>query len=287
MPLAKDRVCVITGATSGIGLETALELAGRGWQVALVGRDRQRGAEALAAVKAAGPLASPSVHYADLSSPRDVERLAGELLGALPRIDVLINNAGSFFLRRQLTADGLERTFALNHMAYFVLTACLLTRLTECAPSRIVNVASDAHRGAQLDFADLQMKRGYGGWRAYRASKLCNILHARQLAKRLAGSGVTANSLHPGLVASRFGDSMGGVAGVGWRATKRLLGISAKEGAATPVFLATSDTVADVSGAYFYECQPAPPSVDAEDDASAERLWQESMRIWREVAPPA
>src|SRR6185312_4690777 len=199
------KICVITGATSGIGLEAAGQLARRGARLVLVGRDPRRGEAALVRLRALVPRVEATIHYADLSLMAETRRLADELAAALPRIDVLIDNAGAVFDRHELTAEGLERTFALNHMAYFLLTNLLLDQLKAAAPSRIVVVASEAHRGAQLDFADLAGRRVGGGWQAYRRSKLANILFTAELARRLAGTGVTANCLHPGFVASRFG----------------------------------------------------------------------------------
>ncbi len=274
----EGKLCVITGATSGIGLVTAERLAAKGARLVLVGRDPVRGEAALARIKARAPRAEVSVHYADLARLDALRTLAAGL-NALSRIDVLINNAGAMFWRRQVTADGLERTFALNHMAYFVLTALLRDRLVASSPARIVNVASDAHRGARLDFGDLQSARGYSGMRAYSRSKLCNILFTRELARRLAGSGVTANCLHPGFVNSRFGDNNPGVVGVGTRIVKQMFAISPERGAETPAYLASSPEVEGKTGGYYDRCAPKAPSPEARDDAAARRLWEESARI--------
>jgi NAD(P)-dependent dehydrogenase (short-subunit alcohol dehydrogenase family) len=274
----EGKICIITGATSGIGLIAAEQLAAEGARLVLVGRDLQRGEAALARIKARAPAAAVDVHYTDLSR-LDGLRSLGERLGGLPRIDVLINNAGAIFWRRQTTADGLESTFALNHLAYFVLTELLRERLVKSAPARIVNVASEAHRGASLDFGDLQYARTYRGWVAYSRSKLSNILFTRALARRLHGTGVTANCLHPGFVASRFGDNNSGWFRVAITMAKRLFAISPQHGAQTTVYLATAPEVATVSGAYFDKCAPATPSQAAQDDAAAERLWEESRRI--------
>jgi len=274
----EGKLCVITGATSGIGLITAERLAAMGARLVLVGRDRARGEAALARIKAFAPRAEVSMHYADLARLDALRTLAAGL-AALSRIDVLINNAGAMFWRREVTADGLERTFALNHMAYFVLTALLRDKLAASSPARIVNVASDAHRGARLDFSDLQSKRNYNGIRTYSRSKLCNILFTRELARRLAGSGVTANCLHPGFVNSRFGDNNPGVVGAGTRIAKQLFAISPERGAETPVYLASSPAVEGKSGGYFEKCAPSTPSREAQDDAAARRLWEESAWI--------
>ena len=274
----EGKLCVITGATSGIGLVTAERLAAKGARIVLVGRDPARGEAARVRIKARAPRAEVSVHYADLARLDALRTLAAGL-NALSRIDVLINNAGAMFWRRQVTADGLERTFALNHMAYFVLTALLRDRLVASSPARIVNVASDAHRGARLDFGDLQSARGYSGMRAYSRSKLCNILFTRELARRLAGSGVTANCLHPGFVNSRFGDNNPGVVGVGTRIVKQMFAISPERGAETPAYLASSPEVEGKTGGYYDRCAPKAPSPEARDDAAARRLWEESARI--------
>ncbi len=274
----EGKLCVITGATSGIGLVTAERLAAKGARLVLVGRDPARGEAARVRIKARAPRAEVSVHYADLARLDALRTLAAGL-NALSRIDVLINNAGAMFWRRQVTADGLERTLALNHMAYFVLTALLRDRLVASSPARIVNVASDAHRGARLDFGDLQSARGYSGMRAYSRSKLCNILFTRELARRLAGSGVTANCLHPGFVNSRFGDNNPGVVGVGTRIVKQMFAISPERGAETPAYLASSPEVEGKTGGYYDRCAPKAPSPEARDDAAARRLWEESARI--------
>jgi NAD(P)-dependent dehydrogenase (short-subunit alcohol dehydrogenase family) len=274
----EGKLCVITGATSGIGLITAQRLAGMGARLVLVGRDPARGETALARIKARTPRAEVSIHYADLARLDALRTLAAGL-NALSGIDVLINNAGAMFWRREVTADGLERTFALNHMAYFVLTALLRDKLAASSPARIVNVASDAHRGARLDFSDLQSARNYSGMRTYSRSKLCNILFTRELSRRLAGTGITANCLHPGFVNSRFGDNNPGVVGVGTRIVKQLFAISPERGAETPVYLASSPAVEGKTGGYYDQCAPSTPSREAQDDGAARRLWEESARI--------
>jgi NAD(P)-dependent dehydrogenase (short-subunit alcohol dehydrogenase family) len=278
MATMEGKRCIITGATSGIGLETARQLAAMGAQLVLVGRDPARAAAAVEQIKRVAPNVAVDIHQADLARMDQVREL-GEKLAALPRIDVLINNAGAMFWRRQFTAYGLERTFALNHMAYFLLTALLRERIVASAPARIVNVASDAHRGVRLDFDDLNAERRYGAYTAYQRSKLANILFTRELARRLDGTGVTANCLHPGFVASRFGDNNRGVFGVGIGIAKRLLAISPEQGAATAVYLASSPEVAGKTGGYYEKSALARPSAAAQDDAAASRLWQESARI--------
>ena len=273
------KVVVITGATSGIGQVAAERLAGMGARVLLVARDRARGATSLSRLRELGPGLAHQVHYADLSSVADTKRVAAEIAAAEPRIDVLINNAGALFNTRRVTADGLELTFATNHVAYVVLTHGLRERLVAGAPSRVINTASDAHRGARLAFDDLQAARGYSGFKVYGRSKLCNILYTRELARRWAGTGVTANSLHPGFVATRFGDRSGGFFSYVVRVAKLLAAISPEKGAQTLVYLASSPEVATITGGYFYKCALAQPTREAQDDAAARRLWSETVRL--------
>jgi len=200
-------------------------------------------------------------------------------LQAYPRIDVLINNAGAMFQRREVTSDGLERTFALNHMAYFVMTEQLRERLAASAPARIVSVASRAHDGATLDLDDLNMERRYSGWLAYRRSKLANILWTRELARRIAGTGVTANALHPGFVATGFGDNNGGWLRLMFGMAKRVAALRPEQGAETVVFLASAPGLEGTSGGYFANSAPATPSAAARDDGAARRLWDMSQAI--------
>lgn len=276
----KGKVVVITGATSGIGQVAAERLAKLGARIVLVARDRGRAEATLARLRERAPGIAHGVHFADLSRLAEMKRVASEIAEAEPRIDVLINNAGAMFNKRRVTEDRLERTFALNHMAYFVLTHGLRERLVASAQSRVINTASEAHRGARLDFDDLQSTRGYSGFKVYGRSKLCNILYTRELARRLAGTGVTANCLHPGFVGTRFGDESGGLGAWVIRLAK-LLAISPEEGAKTIVHLATSDDVAHDSGEYFHRCRIASPAREAQDDVAAERLWLESARLAR------
>jgi NAD(P)-dependent dehydrogenase (short-subunit alcohol dehydrogenase family) len=273
------KVVVITGATSGIGQVAAERLAGMGARVLLVARDRARGAASLSRLRERGPGLEHRVYYADLSSVADTKRVAAEIAAAEPRIDVLINNAGALFNTRQVTADGLELTFATNHVAYAVLTHGLRQCLVAGAPSRVINTASDAHRGARLAFDDLQAAQGYSGFKVYGRSKLCNILYTRELARRWAGTGVTANSLHPGFVATRFGDQSGGLFSYVVRAAKLFAAISPEKGTETLVYLASSPEVATITGGYFYKCALAQPTREAQDDVAARRLWSETERL--------
>ncbi len=272
------KVIVITGATSGIGQVAAERLAGMGARMVLVARDKTRGESAMARLRKRAPGIGHSIHYADLSRLSEMRRVAAEIAAAEPRIDVLVNNAGALFSSRHVTEDGLELTFALNHMAYFVLTHRLRERLLAAAPARVVNIASDAHRSARLDFHDLQSVTGYRGFTAYSRSKLCNILYTRELARRSAGTGITANCLHPGFVATRFGDQSGGLLSYGVRIAK-LFAISPERGAETILYLASSSEGASLSGGYFHKCRPVTPSREARDDAAAKRLWVETARL--------
>ena len=245
----------------------------------LVARDRTRGDALLVRLNATTPGIVHTAHYADLSSLAEVRRVGQEIAAAEPRIDILINNAGAVFSQRTVTADGLERTFALNHMAYVVLTSALLDRLVTSAPARIINTASNAHRKGKLDFNDLQSAKSYRPFTVYGTSKLANILFTRELARRLAGRGVTVNSFTPGFVATRFGDEAGGLTGAFLRLGKRLVAKTSEQGADTLVWLASSPDVATVSGEFFDKRRRGTLTADAQNDALAHRLWDESERI--------
>lgn len=272
----QGKTVIITGATSGIGEVAAVRLAEQGARIVFTARDKERADDTMAALRKAGPATDHAAHMADLSQLSEMKRVAGELARE-PQIDVLINNAGALFNKRQETADGLEMTFALNHMAYFVITNLLLGKLKSGA--RIISVASNAHRGARLDFADLQSLKGYAGFPVYAKSKLCNILFNRELARRTAGSHVTANALHPGFVATRFGDNSGGLMRTVLKVAKPIGAISPEEGARTIIYLASSPDVADVTGEYFYECKNANPTAEARNDDDAQKLWEISESI--------
>jgi NAD(P)-dependent dehydrogenase (short-subunit alcohol dehydrogenase family) len=274
----EGKTCVITGATSGIGEVAAVRLAAMGVRLVVIARDRARGEALLRRLRARAPGAAHRVLYADLMRVADAKRVAAEIAAAEPRIDILINNAGALFSFRRLTAEGLERTFALNHLAYFVLSLGLREPLLAAAPARVVNTASAAHQSAKLDFADLQFAKAYNGVSAYQRSKLCNILFTRELARRWTGTGVTVNCLHPGFVASRFGRESGGLLPLVLRAAQ-LFAISPEEGAETIVYLASSPEVADVTGRYFFKCRAIAPAPQAEDDHAAGRLWRESAKL--------
>jgi NAD(P)-dependent dehydrogenase (short-subunit alcohol dehydrogenase family) len=274
----QGKVVVITGGTSGIGQIAAERLAGMGARVVLVARSQSRAEATLAKLREIASGVKHSVHYGDLARLAEVNRVAKEIADAEPRIDVLINNAGAMFGHRQLTQDGLELTFATNHVSYFVLTEGLRERLIASAPSRIINTSSHAHYRGTLDFDNLQYEHDYKSFPAYSRSKLCNVLFTRSLARRLTGTGVTTNSLHPGFVKTRFGDESGGTMAriIG---LMKIFAITPEKGAETIVYLASSDEVAKTSGLYFYQCKPVGPSKLAQDDALADRLWEYTQRL--------
>ena len=265
------KTAVVTGATSGIGQVTALELARRGARVVLVGRDPQRIGDTLTTLPAAAAGAH-AAHLADLSRLSEMSRLAAEIGASEPVIDILINNAGAIFPQRQVTEDGFEKTFALNHLAYFVVTLGLLDQVKAAPAGRVIVTASRMHASARLDFDDLQGARGYSAMGAYSRSKLCNILFARALARRLGEGGVTVNALHPGFVATRMGDDDGSLTGkvFGWM---KRFALSPQAGAATTLHAALSEEGGRLTGAYFDKSRPAQPSAPARSHADGERLW--------------
>jgi retinol dehydrogenase-12 len=272
----KGKVCVVTGATSGIGKATAAALARLGATVVLVGRDRARTEAAAAEVGSAGG-PPPRAEVADLSSLEQVRGLAERLAG-LERIDVLVNNAGLVLGERRVTTDGLEHVLALNHLAPFLLTSLLLPKLAESAPARVVTVTSDAHSAARLDLSDLNLERGWDSWRSYANSKLANILFTRELARRLDGTGVTANCAHPGVVRTGFGRQARPVLKLGITIARPFL-LSPERGADTIVYLASSPDVAGQSGGYYVKRQRREPSAAARDEATARKLWEISQEM--------
>jgi retinol dehydrogenase 12 len=270
------KVCVVTGATSGIGKATATALARQGAQVVLVGRDRGRG-EATAAALGAVAATPPRLEIADFASMAQVRALA-DRLGTLDRIDVLVNNAGFVAGQHRVTADGFEEVLAVNHLAPFLLTNLLLAKLTASAPARVITVASDAHTAARLDLDDLQLEHGWDSWRSYANSKLANILFTRELARRLAGTKVTANCAHPGVVRTGFGREGSPLLGLAITVGRPFL-LSPERGASTIVYLATSADVAGATGGYYVKSQLRQPSRAARDDPTAQRLWQLSEEL--------
>jgi retinol dehydrogenase 12 len=278
--LMHGKICVVTGATSGIGLVTAQVLARQGATLIVVARNAERGAATVSRIRQETGNPAVELMVADLSVQAQVRQLAGEIQHRFAHLDVLVNNAGALFARRQLTQDGLEMTFALNHLAYFLLTNLLLDRLKAADAARVVNVSSEAHRRARLDFSDLQGQHRYTGWRAYARSKLANILFTYELARRLAGTAIVTNALHPGFVATNFGRHNRGIAAVLFRILQ-LAAISPEEGAQTIIYLASSPAVKGVTGQYFVKQRAVRSSQVSHDRAAAERLWQVSAELTR------
>jgi retinol dehydrogenase 14 len=271
-PMAAKTV-LVTGGSGGIGRATALGLAAMGAHLAICGRDRESTQGAAVEVRAAGG-GRVEVFVADLSSQVEVRRLVGQALQRLPRIDVLINNVGGYWDTRHVSADGLEHTFALNHLAPFLLTNLLVDRLIQSGPARVVTVSSNAHVQGRIDFDDLQGERSYAGARAYGQSKLANVLFTYELARRLQGTSVTANALHPGLTRTAFGAE--DPAGIQRRLVPLLRPFmqSPAQGAATSVHLAAAPELAQVTGRYFANRKPKRSSKASYEQAAAARLWQ-------------
>jgi len=273
------KICMVTGANAGIGKVTARELAKMGAHVVMVCRSAERGEAAKKEVEqtATGQV---DLMIADLSSQASIRALAATYLEKYDRLDVLINNAGVLFMERSESVDGLEMTFALNHMGYFLLTDLLLDRIKASAPARIVNVSSMAHSRGAINFDDLQAEQKFGGMDVYSSSKLANILFTTELARRLNGTGVTANSLHPGFVRSNFGDNNGRLMKIVMPIAK-LFAINTDKGAETSIYLASSPEVEGVTGKYFVKKKAVTPSEAAQETAVAERLWQVSEALLR------
>jgi NAD(P)-dependent dehydrogenase (short-subunit alcohol dehydrogenase family) len=275
----QGKVVLVTGATAGIGEATARELARLGATVVGAGRNAEKCARVAESIRAASDNASVEFLVADLSVQAEVHKLAAEFKRKYVRLDVLINNAGAYFMRRRESADGIELTWALNHLTYFLLATSLLDVLKASAPARIVNVSSEAHRGSKLNFDDLENRRSYNGFPAYGQSKLANVLFTYELARRLAGTGVTANVLHPGFVATQFGHNNGAVVRALMRLVQRFGGLSPEQGAQTSLHLAASPEVEGVTGQYFDNRRAVPSSPASYDEAGARRLWEISERM--------
>ena len=274
-----DKVVLITGATNGIGKAAALALAKQGATVVIVGRSAAKTEETAAEIRQQSGVTVDSF-LADLSSMAEVRRLAGEFQQRYSRLDVLVNNAGAFYAKREVSVDGYEMTFALNHLSYFLLTNLLLDRLKASAPSRIVNVSSDAHRGAKINLEDLQLETSYSAMGpAYGRSKLANILFSYELARRLEGTGVTVNALHPGLVATGFAANNAGLVMQMFRLVTRLFGKTPEQGAETIVHLASSPEVEGVTGKYWSQRKAVDSSEVSYNVDDQKRLWEMSAEM--------
>ena len=275
---AAGKRVLVTGATNGIGLAAAEALAARGAELAILARDAARAREAVTRITSAGREGTTvDVLFVDLASQAAIRGVAAEVLARYPKIDVLVNNAGAILAKRRTTQDGIEMTWAVNHLAPFLLTTLLLDRLRSNAPARIVTTSSEAHRGAYIPFDDLNAERSYRGFRRYGQTKLANILFTAEVAQRLEGTGVTANCLHPGLVATGFNRNNGWLMRAGMTLV-RPLSRSPVKGAETLVWLVDSADAADESGGYFVDERRAEPSDAARDMETARWLWEESER---------
>jgi NAD(P)-dependent dehydrogenase (short-subunit alcohol dehydrogenase family) len=274
----QGKTVLITGANQGIGKATARALGAQGASLVLVCRNAEKGRAAIADIERDGAR-NVELLIGDMGSQADIRRVAAEFKAKHDRLDVLLNNAGVLVTSRRTTVDGLEETFAINHLGYFLLTNLLLGVLKASAPSRIVSVSSEAHRRGKMGWDDLQFsRRRYSAIAAYGQSKLANILFTRELARRLEGSGVTANCLHPGVIASGFGSTYGGVAKVLARVASPFLA-TPEEGARTSVYLASSPEVEGVTGKYFDKCKERRPTAEALEAGSPERLWAISEEL--------
>lgn len=275
----QGQICMVTGANAGIGKQTALELARQGATVVLVARNRERGEAARADIIAKSGNSHVELLQADLSSQDSIHGLSESFKARYDRLNVLVNNAGVYLSRREESIDGLEMTFAVNHIGYFLTTLLLWDRLVAGAPARVVNVSSDAHRRARLDFDDLQNRRRYSGFRVYSQSKLANVLFTYELDRRRGDANVTINALHPGFVASNFGTNNSGIVGLVMKRLVPLVAKTVEEGADTSVYLASSLDVNHVSGQYFTDSKAVRSSPASYDRQAAERLWSISESL--------
>ena len=272
------KVCLVTGATDGIGKVSARVLAELGAKVIIVGRNPEKSAIVLAELRSISGNKNIDLLMADLAVMQEVRDLAEQVISRYDRLDVLLNNAGGYFTKHEITSDGLEMTFALNHMSYFLLTNKLMELLKYSAPARIVNVSSDAHYGVDIEFENLNGEQEYKAWKAYQKSKLANVLFTYELLKKVPGN-ITVNCLHPGFVATNFGHNNGGFFGPVLKIAQRISAIDPEEGAKTSIFLCSAPEVKGVSGKYFYKCQPKTSSRESRNEDTGKRLWQISSDL--------
>ena len=272
------KICLVTGSTDGIGKVSARVLAEMGAKVIIVGRNPEKSAAVLTELKSVSGNENIDLLLADLAVMQEVRDLAEQVIGRYDRLDVLLNNAGGYFTKHEITSDGLEMTFALNHMSYFLLTNKLMELLHSSTPSRIVNVSSGAHYGVDIEFDNLNGEQDYKAWKAYQKSKLANVLFTYELLKKVPAD-ITVNCLHPGFVATNFGNNNGGFVSPVLKIAKRISAIDPEEGAKTSIFLCSSPEVEEVSGKYFFKCQPKTSSRESRNMDTAKRLWQISSDI--------
>jgi NAD(P)-dependent dehydrogenase (short-subunit alcohol dehydrogenase family) len=272
------KTVLVTGATGGIGKVAALELARMGANVALVARNKSKGEAVLEEIKKATGNANLELYLADLSSMAEIRKLADEFKSKHARLDVLVNNAGAYYNERKLSVDGLEMTFALNHIAYFLLTNLLLDALKAAPKARVVSVSSAAHTSGKINFDNLQGEKKFSGWQAYSDSKLENVLFTIELARRLEGSNVTANCLHPGFVKTAFGSGNSGFIAVLLGLAQNLMAITPEAGADTIIYLASSDEVEGVTGQYFEKRKVKASSAASLDQTTQKKLWDVSAK---------
>ena len=272
------KICLVTGATDGIGKVSARVLAEMGAKVIIVGRNPEKSAAVLTELKSVSGNENIDLLLADLAVMQEVRDLAEQVISRYDRLDVLLNNAGGYFAKHEITSDGLEMTFALNHMSYFLLTNKLMGLLKSSVPARIVNVSSDAHYGVDIEFDNLNGEQDYKAWKAYQKSKLANVLFTYELLKKVPAD-ITVNCLHPGFVATNFGNNNGGFVSPVLKIAKRISAIDPEEGAKTSIFLCSSPEVEEVSGKYFFKCQPKTSSRESRNMDTAKRLWQISSDI--------
>ena len=272
------KVCLVTGATDGIGKVSARVLAELGAKVIIVGRNPEKSAIVLAELRSISGNENIDLLMADLAVMQEVRDLAEQVISRYDRIDVLLNNAGGYFTKHEITSDGLEMTFALNHMSYFLLTNKLMELLKYSAPARIVNVSSDAHYGVDMEFENLNGEQEYKAWKAYQKSKLANVLFTYELLEKVPED-ITVNCLHPGFVATNFGHNNGGFIGPVLKIAQRIFAINPEEGAETSIFLCSSPEVKGVTGKYFFKCKPKTSSQESRNKDTGKRLWQISADL--------
>jgi NAD(P)-dependent dehydrogenase (short-subunit alcohol dehydrogenase family) len=279
MMTMQGKICLITGGTNGIGKSTAQELARRGATIVIVGRNAQKTSQVVEEIRSATGNQNVNSLLADLSSQQEVRCLANDFKSNYPQLHVLLNNAGGTFTTRQLSVDGIEMTLALNHLAYFLLTNLLLDTLKASAPARIINVSSNAHSGGKIDFDNMQGERSYSSFGPYGNSKLANILFTTELTRRLEGTGVTVNALHPGFTNTGFGKNNSGLLMKIIGVVVPLIARSPEEGAKTSIYLASSPEVQSITGKYFVDCKVTQPAPQAADSAVAKKLWDVSAEL--------